>query len=75
LELNEGEEMGNGAWSPAEDEQLQKLASSGFSLRAIAEEMGRGTSSVRSRAIKLKIAIALDRNPMKKGSRASYRSE
>jgi hypothetical protein len=32
LELIEGEEMGNGAWSPAEDEQLQKLAWSGFSL-------------------------------------------
>ena len=59
--------MSSGAWSPAEDEQLQKLASSGISLKAIAVKMGRGTSSVRTRAIKLNIAIAYDRNPMQKG--------
>lgn len=59
--------MSSGAWSRAEDERLQELAFSGFSLREIAEKMGRGTSSVRARAIKLDITIAFDRNPMKKG--------
>lgn len=70
----EGEEMSSGAWLPAEDEQLQKLAASGLSLKAIADALRRGTSSVRARAIKLNIAIAFDRNPMKKGS-APYRRE
>jgi hypothetical protein len=51
-------------WSPAEDQQLRKLALSGQSLAQIAAQMQRGKSSVRTRALKLEIAIAHDRNPM-----------
>jgi hypothetical protein len=51
-------------WSDDEDQQLRSLALSGFSLAEIARQMARGTSSVRSRALKLGIAIARDRNPM-----------
>jgi hypothetical protein len=52
-------------WSPAEDQQLRKLALSGQSLAQIAAQMQRGKSSVRTRALKLEIAIAHDRNPMR----------
>ena len=51
-------------WSTAEDQQLRKLALSGLSLAQIAAQMQRGKSSVRTRALKLEIAIASDRNPM-----------
>jgi hypothetical protein len=57
--------MNKGPWSPQEDHQLRTLARSGLSLRAIANDIGRGMSSVRDRSIKLNIVIALDRNPMK----------
>jgi hypothetical protein len=57
--------MGSRAWSTTEDNLLRELARSGVSLRGIASELGRATSSVRVRAIKLEIAIALDRNSMK----------
>lgn len=67
--------MTSGAWVATEDEQLQKPAYAGFSLRAIADKMKRGTSSVRSRAIKLHIPIALDRNPMKTGTSSLSRRE
>jgi hypothetical protein len=53
-------------WSPAEDEQLRKLALSGLSLSEIAARMKRTKSSVRARALKMNIAIAHDRNTMKK---------
>jgi hypothetical protein len=51
-------------WSPAEDEQLRRLALSGLSLAQIASQMERSKSSVRNRALNLNIAIARDRNPM-----------
>jgi hypothetical protein len=57
--------MNRGAWSLQEDDQLRTLARSGLSLRAIANDIGRGLSSVRDRSVKLNIVIALDRNPMK----------
>jgi hypothetical protein len=53
-------------WSPAEDEQLRRLALSGLSLAEIASQMERSKSSVRNRALNLTIAIARDRNPMRK---------
>jgi DNA-directed RNA polymerase specialized sigma24 family protein len=58
-------------WSPAEDERLRKLALSGLSLTEIARQMERSKSSVRSRALKIKVAIARDRNPMQKTLRPS----
>jgi hypothetical protein len=57
-------------WSPAEDERLRKLALSGLSLAEIARQMERSKSSVRSRALKIKVA-ARDRNPMQKTLRPS----
>ena len=51
-------------WSDEGDQQVRSLALSGFSLAEIAHQMVRGKSSVRSRALKLGIAIARDRNPM-----------
>jgi hypothetical protein len=51
-------------WSDEDDQQLRSLALSGFGLAEIARQMLRGMSSVRSRALKLGIAIARDRNPM-----------
>jgi hypothetical protein len=54
----------NVPWSNEDDQQLRSLAQSGFSLAEIAHEMGRSKSSVRSRALKIAIAIARDRNPM-----------
>jgi hypothetical protein len=51
-------------WSDEDDQRLRSLALSGFSLAEIARQMLRGTSSVRSRALKMEIAIARDRNPM-----------
>ena len=53
-------------WSADDDQQLRSLALSGLSLTGIAQEMRRGTSSVRNRALKLNIALARDRNPMTK---------
>ncbi len=60
-------------WSPDEDEQLRKLALSGASMAEIAQQMQRTKSSVRTRASKLKIAIARQENPMQKGKRAAPR--
>jgi hypothetical protein len=57
-------------WSPDEDERLRKLALSGASMAEIAQQMQRTKSSVRARALKLKIAIAREENPMQKGKRA-----
>ena len=56
----------NRFWTSDDDARLRKLASVGLSLTEIALEMGRRVSSVRSRAIKLDIAIARDRNGMQK---------
>jgi hypothetical protein len=58
-------------WSPVEDERLRKLALSGFSLGQIAGQMERSKSSVRTRALKMNIAIAYDRNPMQKPANPS----
>ena len=60
-------------WSPDEDERLRKLALSGASMAEIAQQMKRTKSSVRTRALKLKIAIAREENPMQKGKRAAPR--
>jgi hypothetical protein len=51
-------------WTAEEDERLRNLALSGVSLAEIAHQMQRGKSSVRNRALKMKIPIARDRNPM-----------
>jgi hypothetical protein len=51
-------------WSDEDDQQLRSLALSGFSLAEIAHQMARSKSSVRSRSLKIEIAIARDRNPM-----------
>jgi hypothetical protein len=59
-------------WSQEQDEQLRVLASSGMSMAAIAAQMKRTKSAVRSRAAKLKIAIARDRNPMQKSPRKTF---
>jgi hypothetical protein len=63
-------------WSDEDDRQLRSLAFSGFSLVQIAHQMVRSTSSVRSRALKIEIAIARDRNPMqgRKAAAALLRS-
>jgi DNA-directed RNA polymerase specialized sigma24 family protein len=53
-------------WSPDEDERLRKLALSGASMAEIAQQMQRTKSSIRTRASKLKIAIAREENPMQK---------
>jgi hypothetical protein len=58
-------------WSPAEDEQLRRLALSGASMAEIAAQMKRSKSSVRNRALNLKIAIARDRNPVQKPQQPS----
>ena len=52
-------------WSDEDDQRLRSLAQSGFSLAEIAHQMVRSKSSVRSRALKIAIAIARDRNPMR----------
>jgi hypothetical protein len=51
-------------WTAEEDDHLRNLALSGFSLAEIALRMLRGKSSVRNRALKMKVPIARDRNPM-----------
>jgi hypothetical protein len=60
-------------WSPDDDERLRKLAFSGASMAEIARQMQRTKSAVRTRALKLKIAIAREENPMQKGKRAAPR--
>jgi hypothetical protein len=50
-------------WSLEEDDRLRSLARSGLSLaEIIAHEIHRSKSSVRTRAMKLTIAVARDRN-------------
>jgi hypothetical protein len=51
-------------WSDEDDQQLRSLAKSGLSLAEIAHQMRRSKSSVRSRALKITVVIARDRNPM-----------
>jgi hypothetical protein len=58
-------------WSDEDDQQLRSLALSGFSLAEIARQMARSKSSVRSRALKIEIAIARDRNPMQRPRKAT----
>jgi hypothetical protein len=55
-------------WTADDDKQLRKLAQAGLSLRELALELGRSTSSVRTRALKLEVAIARDLNGMQKQS-------
>ena len=43
-------------------------------MAEIAQQMQRTKSSVRTRALKLKIAIAREENPMQKGKRAAPRA-
>jgi hypothetical protein len=52
-------------WSTADDERLRALARSGLSVGEIAKQMQRNASSVRTRAVAMKIAIARDRKPSK----------
>jgi hypothetical protein len=56
-------------WSLVDDDLLRKLAKSGASLPVIAVQMQRNKSTVRSRALKLGIAIAKDGNLAQKLSR------
>ena len=53
-------------WLPADDDMLRSLARRGLSEGEIAAQMQRSKSSVRSRAEKVKVAIARDRNGMQK---------
>jgi hypothetical protein len=57
-------------WSPADDDLLRALAMRGLSEGEIAEQMDRSKSSVRSRAAKIQVAIARDRNGMQKPQRS-----
>jgi hypothetical protein len=62
-------------WSNEDDQLLRGLAVSGFSLAEIAHQMVRGKSSVRSRALKIEVAIARDRNPMQGPRKAAVAVE
>jgi hypothetical protein len=68
----EGEEMS--PWSDEDDQQLRSLAISGFSLAEIARQMVRNKSSVRSRALKIEIVIARERNLMQGPRKAAAAS-
>jgi hypothetical protein len=57
-------EMKSGPWSSDDDDQLRKLARSGFSLVEITQEIQRSKSAIYARAVKLNIVVARDRNPM-----------
>jgi hypothetical protein len=56
--------MKSGPWSSDDDDQLRKLARSGFSLVEITQEIQRSKSAIYARAVKLNIVVARDRNPM-----------
>jgi len=56
----------NHFWTLDDDEQLRMLARNGLSLAEPALEMERAASSVRTRAQKLNVGIARDRNGMQK---------
>jgi hypothetical protein len=66
--------MSGAFWSQDDDERLRQLALSGLSLAAVADEMERSKSAVRFRALKLKIAIARDRNAMQTPTKISTKS-
>jgi hypothetical protein len=51
-------------WTTEEDDRLRSLARSGYSLTEIAHRMGRNESSIRTRAIRIELSIARDRNAM-----------
>ena len=58
-------------WTREEDERLKALAVTGLSLKELSHELGRSLSSTRTRASKLRVAIARDLNGTQK--RASAR--
>jgi hypothetical protein len=58
------------AWSTEDDNQLRSLARSGFSLVEIANQLRRNKSSIRSRSLRMQIAIARDRQPSAVWSRS-----
>jgi hypothetical protein len=66
--------MSGASWSPDDDERFRQLALTGLSLAAIADEMERSKATVRFRALKLKIAIARDRNAMQNPTKISTKS-
>ena len=68
----EGEEMRAVPvpWLLTDDDLLRALAMRGLSEGEIAEQMQRNKSSVRSRAAKIEVAIARDRNGMQKRQKA-----
>jgi hypothetical protein len=54
--------MSSSEWSPEEDDLLRSMARSGLCLGEIVQKLRRSKSSVHSRATRLKITIARDRN-------------
>lgn len=71
----EGEEVSRSPWTTHDDEQLRKLARAGLSLSELAHKLDRSISSVRTRALKLDIAIARDINSMQRIQRRSLAEE
>jgi DNA-directed RNA polymerase specialized sigma24 family protein len=57
-------------WSTADDELLRDLARRGLSEGEIADRLKRNKSSVRTRAKRIDVAIARDRNGMQKRQKA-----
>jgi hypothetical protein len=51
-------------WSTADDEQLRKLALAGLSLAEMSAQIGRSKPVISARAMKLDIAIAIDRSQL-----------
>jgi DNA-directed RNA polymerase specialized sigma24 family protein len=54
------------AWTPDEDDLLRSLALQGLSEGEISEQVGRNKSSIRSRAMNIKVAIERDWNGIQK---------
>jgi hypothetical protein len=73
IEVRLNTTMSGAFWSHDDDECLRQLALSGLSLAAVAAEMERSKSAIRFRALKLKIAIARDRNAMQNPAKISIK--
>ena len=56
-------------WTATDDDRLRNLARSGFSLAEISAQMRWSKSTIRSRALKLNIALARDLNGAQKTKR------